>query len=367
MLKLRLNNKIISAVPILFLTLLLCFFLPLELEAASFSGELSSSIIYEQEAERWQDQSFLEVDFQHDLSFNLNYYLKGALTLESYYQQGEKEREVDFELKEAYLNYYTDKIDWRLGKQNFSWGSSYNINPLNYFNPVDRQALDPFEARKAVDGIKADYYPNFNWQLSGVLTEHAENGDLQSAVQLIRRRWRGYDLAFSLFKGNSLTAAPVPPGQPEFYPELNKFGFDFKGDFSRKNIGLFSEFVYSDYQDRRLENTNELIIGLDYKFDNNLYLLGQYYYQELAPAQVEANQLLILRAERPFQYFHNWELNLISDLKNGMTLVRPKLIFSLKEGLDLESGAVIKVNQKRESSLNQLNQELIYLSLSKYF
>jgi hypothetical protein len=50
-----------------------------------------------------------------------------------------------------------------------------------------------------------------------------------------------------------------------------------------------------------------------------------------------------------------------------MSLIRPKVVFSLKEGLDLETGAVIKLNQKRESSLNQFNQELFYLSLSKYF
>lgn len=364
MLKLKQQKNITVLISILALILILSFLFTFKLAAASYSGELSTSVIYEQEAERWQDKSFLELDYQHDLSFDLNYYLKGALSLESYYQQGEKERELDFELKEAYLNYYTDKIDWRLGRQNFSWGSSYNLNPLNYFNPVDRTALDPFQNRKAVDGIRAAYYPNFEWQLTGVLTQHAEIDELQAAAQMIRRRWRGYDLAASIFSGNSLQAVPL---RNESYPEVNKVGFDFKGDFSSKNIGLFSEFVYSDYQDSRLGNTNELIIGLDYKFENNLYLLGQYYYQELPPAQTEANQLLILRAEKPFQYFHNWELNLISDIKNGMSLIRPKLQFSLKEGLDLEAGAVIKINQKRESSLNQLNQELIYLSLSKYF
>ena len=366
MLKLKQQIKMTSAIYILFLTLTLSFLVSLNLAAASLSGELSTSVIYENEAERWQDESILELDYQHDLSFDLNYYLKGALTLESYYQQDQKERELDFELKEAHLNYYTDQIDWRLGRQNFSWGSSYNINPLNYFNPVDRTALDPFEARKAVDGIRAAYYPSFEWQLTGVLTEHAEADELQAAAQLIRRRWRGYDLALSVFSGNSLNAFPVPH-KKAFYPEVNKVGFDFKGDFSSKNIGLFSEIVYSDYQDSWLDNTNELIIGMDYKFENNLYLLGQFYYQELAPAQAEANQLLILKAEKPFRYFHNWELNLISDLKNGMSLIRPKVIFSLKEGLDLEAGAVVKINQKKKSSLNSLNQELIYLSLSKYF
>ena len=364
MLKSKQYKNITVTISILVLTLILSSIFSFKLTAASYSGELSTSIIYEQENERWQDQSFLELDYQHDLSFDLNYYLKGTLSLESYYQQSEKERELDFELKEAYLNYYTDQIDWRIGRQKFSWGSSYNINPLNYFNPVDRRALDPLSIRKAVDGIKADYYPNFEWQLTGVLTKHAEIDELQAAVKLVRRRWLGYDFAASIFSGNSLQEIPL---RRAFYPEVNKFGFDFKGDFSSKNIGLFSEFVYSDYQDSRLDNTNELIIGMDYKFENNLYLLGQYYYQELPPAQVEANQLLVLRAERPFQIFHSWELNLISDLKNGMYLIRPKVIFSLKESLDLETGAVIKVNQKRESSLNNLNRELIYISLSKYF
>jgi len=365
MLNFKADNKLAAVIFILVLTLILNFIVTFSLTAASLSGEFSTLVIYELEAERWRDQSFLELDYQHDLNFDLNYYLKGALTFESYYQQDKKERELDFELKEAYLNYYTDKIDWRLGRQSFSWGSSYNLNPLNYFNPIDRTALDPFAARKSVDGIRASYYPAFDWQLTGVLTQHAEVDELQTALQLIRRRWLGYDLAASVFSGNSLTALPNPR-QRAFYPEVNKIGFDFKGDFSSKNIGLFSEFVFSDYQDSWLENTNELIIGMDYKFENNLYLLGQYYYQELAPAQAAANQMLILRAEKPFAYFHNWELNLISDLKQGMSLVRPKLIFSLKEGLDLETGAVIKLNQKSESSLNQFNQELFYLSLSKY-
>lgn len=364
MLNFKQDKKIYSTIYIIALALILSFLFTFSLAAASYSGELSTSVIYEQEAEHWQDQSFLELDYQHDLSFDLNYYLKGSLTLESYYQQGEKEREIEVELKEAYLNYYTENIDWRLGRQNFSWGSSYNINPLNYFNPVDQSALDPFQSRTAVDGIRAAYYPSFKWQLTGVITQHAEVDELQAAAQLIRRHWRGYDLAASVFSGNSLQAIPI---SRNFYPEVNKVGFDFKGDFSSKNIGLFSEFVYSDYQDQRLENTNELIIGMDYKFENNLYLLGQYYYQELPSAQSETNQLLILRAERPFAYFHNWEINLITDLKKGMSLVRPRVIFSLKEGLDLETGAVIKLNQKKESSLNYLNQELIYLSLSKYF
>ncbi len=360
------ENKLIRLISILALSLFISFIFTCNLSAASFWGELKTSIIYEQEAEHWRDQSYLELDFQQDLSFDLNYYLKGAITLESYYQQGEKERELDSELKEAYLNYYTDQIDWRLGRQSFSWGSSYNLNPLNYFNPIDRKALDPFQARKAVDGLRADFYPNFNWQLTGVLTQHAEIDELQSAVQLIRRRWQGYDFAASLFSGNSLLGI-YRPGKKVLYPEVNKVGFDFKGDFSSKNIGLFSEYVYSDYRDLGLENTQELIIGMDYKFENNLYLLGQYYYQELPQSQAEANQLLILRAERPFAYFHNWEVNLITDLKEAMFLIRPKLIFSLNEGLDLEAGAVIKVNQNRKSSLNQLNQELVYLSLSKYF
>ena len=164
MLNFKADNILITIIFILVLTLILNFIFTLSLTAASLSGELSTSAIYELESERWGDQSFLELDYQHDLNFDLNYYIKGALTFESYYQQDKKERELDFELKEAYLNYYTDKIDWRLGRQSFSWGSSYNLNPLNYFNPIDRTALDPFAARKSVDGIRASYYPAFDWQ-----------------------------------------------------------------------------------------------------------------------------------------------------------------------------------------------------------
>ena len=350
---------------ILLLALISSFLLSVELNAASYSGKLGTEVIYEQQKERWRDQSFLEIDYQHDLNFDFNYYLKGALTLESYYQAGDRKRELDFEFKEAYLNYYTDKIDWRLGRQNFSWGSSYNLNPLNYFNPVDRSELNPFEAREAVTGIKAAYYPSFDWQLTGVVTQHAEIEEQQVAAQLIRRRFSGYDLAFSVFSGNSLNSLSLPGRH--YYPEVNKLGLDLKGDFSSKNIGLFSEIVFSDYQPQNLKNTREVVIGMDYKFNNNLYLIGQYYYQELPLLQKENNQLLMFKAEKPFASFHNWEINLITDLKEKMIVLRPKLVFSLREELNLEGGAVLRFDQAKESYLNNLSNELIYLSLSKYF
>jgi hypothetical protein len=87
MLNLKQNNNITFIISILALTLSLSFLFTFNLAAASFSGELNTSAIYEQDADRWQDQSYLELDYQHDLSFDLNYYLKGALTLESFYQQ----------------------------------------------------------------------------------------------------------------------------------------------------------------------------------------------------------------------------------------------------------------------------------------
>jgi len=358
----RLFSQIRGTVLLLILGVSLLF--SLNTAAASLRGEFKTSLIYEKQAERWQDKSFLELDYQQDINFDLNYYLKGRFSLESYYQNDEKKRETDFEIREAYLNYYTDSIDWRLGRQNFSWGSSYNLNPLNYFNPPDQNNIDPFN-RKAVDALRADYYPNFEWQLTGVLSSHAETEESQTALRLMRRRWRGYDISASIFSGNSLMEISSPRGG--YYPELNKFGIDLKGDLGSQNIGLFSEFVFSDYRADNLENTNELIIGIDYKFENNLYLLGQYYYQQLPLTQLEENQLLMLRAEKPFAAFHNWEVNLLSDLKTGMTVLRPKINFSLQQGLDLETGAVIKLDEKQRSRLNQLNQEMIYVSLSKYF
>mgnify|MGYP006291752665 CR=1 FL=1 len=355
--------------------LLLIFIIPLFIisfnikstaaEQAEISGEYGADLIYENDEHRWREKIFLDLKIEKDLKNNLNIYLNPELKFNSFYKNDEKERELDFKTEEAYINYYTRMIDWRFGRQILSWGSSYNINPTNYLNKIDRESLDPLENREGVDAVKAVYYPSFTYDVEAVISYRDDVDELQQALKITRRRWYGYDFSFSIFNGNSLNQLPMMGNY--IYPEVEKAGLDFKGDFSNYEIGLFSELVYSNFKNERLENTTEFVLGMDYKFENNLYLVGQYYFQELPAANLEANKLFMLHADKPFMYFHSWELNLLYDLDNNMSLLRPKIIYSLKRNLDIEIGAVVKLNESRTSNLNRFNEELTYLSITKYF
>jgi len=366
--KSRVNILRLTFFTLIFLVLTLTFIFDSNLKAAQgieVSGEYGADLIYETGDQRWRDNIYLDLKIEKDLNRNLNIYLNPEINLRSYYNNNEKEREYNFQSEEAYLNYYTKQIDWRFGRQILSWGSSYNINPTNYFNKIDRESLNPLENREGADALKGVYYPSFNFDVEAVISYRDDVDEIQQALKITRRRWKGYDFSFSIFNGNSLNKLPLKGNY--IYPELKKAGLDFKGDFSSYEIGLFSELVYSDFENEKLENTAEFVLGMDYKFENNLYLVGQYYFQELPLAGLEANKLLLIHADKPFMYFHSWELNLLYDLDHNMSLIRPKIIYSIKRNLDIELGAVVKVNEKRKSSLNSFSSELTYLSLTKYF
>jgi len=69
-------------------------------------------------------------------------------------------------LQEAYVDYYTNDIDWRFGKQIISWGSGYEMNPTSFFNPFDLTVITPGEKRLGVIGGSATYYAPDRFEIS---------------------------------------------------------------------------------------------------------------------------------------------------------------------------------------------------------
>lgn len=332
------------------------------------SGDFNTKLIYNNELEEFLDEEILSIQLEKDYNFTGGIYLDLQLKSYSQYNGTAKNRETDLSLKEGYIDYYTKNIDWRAGKEIIDWGSSYNIKPSSYFNPIDLSALNPLESREGINLLKAKYYLEADKELSSILGLRDEVDKVQQGFRFTKRRWNGFDISASYFNGNLLQPLQMPQfGGNIVYAEAKKVGLDLRGDLGEKNVGVFSEAVYSFYEAENLNDGLEFVGGLDYKFNNNLYLLGQYYFQRALLAEAEDRELISIHADMPFWQFHSWELNLLYDLNSNLTVLRPKLIYSLAEALELEAGAVLKINEDKRSQLNQINEELIYLGVNSYF
>ncbi|RCW60361.1 hypothetical protein [Halanaerobium sp. ST460_2HS_T2] len=328
----------------------------------SLSGDFKTKYIYDLENENNLDQTELNLEIEKDFSYTGGFYLNLGLESYSEYLMNNKNRETELSIKEGYFDYYTENIDWRAGKQIFNWGSSYNIKPSNYFNPIDIGAINPLENREGINALQAKYYLNNVQHFTAVVGLREDINDFQQALKFTKRRWHGFDFSLSLFRGNELEKY----NQNE-YPKVTKAGFDITGDIGQKNIGIFSEVVYNDFKSPIFNDGLETVVGFDYKFGNNLYLLGQYYYQKRLFENIDDSQIISLHAEKPFWQFHSWEANLLYDLNSELIVLRPKIIYSLTEAMEIEAGAVLKANDDQRSQLARANEELIYLGINSYF
>ena len=300
------------------------------------SGQYRGEFEAIQQDSSYQYQHWINLILEKDFGASANMYLD--LEFNTYH----KENVVTL-IQEAYVNYYTDNIDWRFGKQIISWGSAYEIKPTDYFNPYDLTTIQPFEKRLGVFGAHGTYYgpgrteislgytPFFNEHLipsdaGTALFESAMNTvvrrynkevqpiltirpdpeqplmypdvehtieNTQGGLKVTKRGLLGLDVSLSAYHGrdklpvvdqtktrNSINLNTSNPASLDTLvtvylenPEVTRAGIDLIG--STGGIGFWAEGVHNLYSADYLDATSNLVIGADYKFTSNLYLVGQ--------------------------------------------------------------------------------------------
>ena len=171
------------------LTLVLVFSFAGAVSAADdvdMSGELKSDLVVNSEEETWYDTETFNLMLEKKFGFDADMYLdlEFKSTTQDVFAAPESEesnnlvlhsatthqRKTNVNIDEAYVNYYTENMDWRLGKQEINWGSAYKLNPTSYFNPRDLTVLKPMDEKKAVKAAKGVYYAPANIEVSSVVT-----------------------------------------------------------------------------------------------------------------------------------------------------------------------------------------------------
>lgn len=119
-----------------------------------------------------QDKQRIDIQINLKTSFPFYNVGKGFTSFKFYADDlfGESKDNI-LSLDEAYLDFYTDNADIRLGKQYIFWGRVKGIDtPTNNINPWDYDRIKPgLERQKiAVDALQINYFKGFDLIFQGV-------------------------------------------------------------------------------------------------------------------------------------------------------------------------------------------------------
>lgn len=208
------------------------------------------------------------------------------------------EYEDELYLQEAYTTYYGDSIYVRAGRQKFYTGTGYAYNPSDFFNT--KNPVDPEYESEGIDGIRADVeLPLYlNLTLLGRPGETIDESDgliyLKGRASMgdwgllyVRynksmidfRSLNGVDYAEVLSSGDS---SLLDPDNYVRKSHWNYFGGDF--DIQPEGFHIYGEGGYvicqangSEGELKILNKDHErFLLGLDYTFDFQLYLIVEY-------------------------------------------------------------------------------------------
>ena len=278
--------------------------------------------------------------------------------------------QFDWKLSEAYIDQYKDKFDLRTGVQMISWGTAYQINPTDNVNPYDLSEQEAFipEERLGVSAIRAKYYPLSNLTLTGVLIPyfvpaHEDSGAVlpektlknsEHAFKVTAQSIMGWDFSASYFSGKE--DYPWTNGQ---YRDVNIYGGDVIGTIWE--IALWAEGAYT--KPNGGDSYYQIVAGAEYTFDNDLYLLGQFYHRNYPDAK---EHYLMGVARYPFRDIHTLQFGMAYETGNEIFIIYPEVTFSLADAVSLVLSGIFVEGDVAGTFMSQL-KDRIFVKLEYSF
>ncbi|MCK4639842.1 MAG: hypothetical protein KAU06_00755 [Candidatus Marinimicrobia bacterium] len=242
-----------------------------------------------------------------------------------------------------FLEFHHKLFDLTLGKQQISPGVGYAWNPTDIFNIKDN--MDPTYEQTGISAVKLSIPLGYRTTLSGILQPENSWDETVQYYQL-KTGFGRYDLSVlygrSQYRQNGLLGSSIQP--------RDLYGFNLEGE-------LFGLGIRSEVAAHRLDyNSNDLqyeyIIGADYTFANSLFIMAEYYYNDLgSPANktVFDDYLVYFAGERKSlnqNYLFNLAMYPLGDLLDAGLLsiinlndksavVIPQLIYRIYQDVEL--------------------------------
>ena len=184
-----------------------------------------------------------------------------------------------------FLQLHSKLFDLTLGKQQISPGVGYAWNPTDIFNEPD--LMDPTYENPGVSAIQIAIPFGYRMTLSGILQP---KNSWNETVQYYQLKSGAGLFDVSAVYSRSLMTLTGLMGATIHTHDL--YGGNIEGDII--GVGVRSE-IAAHRIDYSKNLKYEYIIGADYTFKNSLYLLGEYYHNDLGvkPENVTLNDYLV--------------------------------------------------------------------------
>ncbi len=247
-------------------------------------------------------------------------------------------------LDNAYVTIYMDNFNVRVGKQQLTWGSGYTWNPTDIFH--DKNMIDPAYEKTGVNALKLEVPFSDEGMITGVIG-YADEWKYTTKALKLREVFSGFDLSVS-------------------FAEKYESGFDYVTftsvverrrsiglSFSTQlfGLGLWGEGAYNMMDNS--QNYGQYLIGLDYTFDNGLYVISEFYRNEKGKRNKNDYQFndwmrlfgsqgenlgynyIFLGQSIPLTELWNWSNYGIINLSDGSLMFFPWFDYSLNDNSEL--------------------------------
>lgn len=184
-------------------------------------------------------------------------------------------------------------------------------------------------------------------------------GNSQGGLRITKRGLGRFDVSVSAYRGRdkfltvdeAATAASVyiNPEDPAnmdrfatvhlFYPRVNRLGLDLIGTLG--NAGVWIDGTHSWYRNGQFNATTNLAVGADYRFANNLYLVGQGLYIQARTEGEKDIQAVMLYGSFPVLGFHEVEVVGLYDFNSQSYFFQPQFSYSLGDAVSLDLGGTV--------------------------
>lgn len=356
---------------------------------------------------------------------------KTAFRALSYATYSFPQKQFRLDLQEAYVDYYTKYIDFRVGQQTIPWGKADEMNPTDIINPQDLSNIteDKTVRRIGLFQTKVDvklyefvltgiWKPMFEYMKIPALNSRWAFFSLPGASALpapeypenkmkntewafkLARTISSIDFSLSYFDGWDNIFTPVLKVDTVTHrPALDKlvthrtkmFGADFATSIA--SVGFWGEGAYFLTEDDKGEDPLaknpyiQFVLGADYQFKNNFKINVQYFQEIVTKTDNDAEktseenmlsklgiglplkQALTCRLEQKFGQAEEFKAELfgIYDLKDNGALITPKFFYSPEDGFNIELGYNIFTGKEESFWYRFQDNDELYLKCTFSF
>lgn len=254
-------------------------------------------------------------------------------------------------LDNAYIKIAFKHFDLTVGKQQISLGTGYVWNPTDVFNVKDY--LDPTYEQPGHNAIRLDiplgtsytlttlYSPDENWEDSAKMLQFKGRiSHFDYSFIAIEKVWRFHD--YTQFDLDSMNFLELPE-------KRQLFGASTAGELL--GLGVWAEYAYNKMASTK--NFYELVVGTDYTFDFQTYVMVEYYRNTLGKTDfreynlndwmrmmameqktISQDQVYVL-IQHPATDLLNIGISNIYNISDNSFALIPTLSYSLSDNVDI--------------------------------